>query len=192
MAFVDLVVVSMAAATAAMLIKNRFQSVSFVRSRVDGREYLVLMRNDAEDMRGAADVLAELHARVLRLLDAMPPGDRRTRRLRERYDREAVSEGGEGEGYTSFSVQKRKIVLCLREKVDGRLGRLEDVNTVAYVMLHELAHLATEGYGHTPTFWRNFKFVLRVAQRAGLYERIDYAQRPARYCGITISSTSLK
>jgi hypothetical protein len=193
MPFVDFVVVATVAATAAMVVKNRFQSVTYVRSMTDGYPYLVLRRSTREDEQAAADMLAELHARTMKLMHSMPAGDRRTQRLLERYDRSAVSEGGEGFNHTSFSVNKgQRIVLCLREKTDGKLGRLEEINTVNYVVLHELAHLASESFGHKPEFWRNFKFILRVAHRAGLYKKVDYRQKPAQYCGIVIASTSLK
>ena len=37
-------------------------------------------------------------------------------------------------------------------------NKLIDENTLMFVALHELAHIATESIGHTKEFWANFKF----------------------------------
>jgi predicted metal-dependent hydrolase len=58
-----------------------------------------------------------------------------------------------------------------------------------YVAVHELGHLMTKDVGHTAGFWSNFKRILTHAIEMGLYERIDYAKKPQRYCGITISNS---
>lgn len=70
------------------------------------------------------------------------------------------------------------------------LGALEDDNTLAYVLLHELAHLGTNEVGHTPAFWDNFRHIPDAAEAAGVYRKVDYAARPEGNCGIQITSSA--
>ncbi len=57
--------------------------------------------------------------------------------------------------------------------------------------IHELAHLATVEVGHTEKFWKNFKWLLQIAEKNGIYNYVDYSSSPQPYCGIVISSNIL-
>ena len=70
-------------------------------------------------------------------------------------------------------------------------GKLIDLNTLTFVALHELSHVATESIGHTPEFWKNFKFILEQAKTIGVYKPIDYKKNPATYCGMEITDNPL-
>ena len=41
--------------------------------------------------------------------------------------------------------------------------------------------------GHTPEFWDNFKFLLIHAKEIGVYEPVDYKEKPQQYCGMPIT-----
>ena len=60
-----------------------------------------------------------------------------------------------------------------------------------FVVLHELAHIATESIGHTPEFWANFKWILEESINIGIYAKKDYSKDAVEYCGMTISTTPL-
>jgi hypothetical protein len=81
------------------------------------------------------------------------------------------------------------MVLCLRAKKDD--NELMDINTMTFVALHELAHIATTTVGHTEEFWDNFRWLLDEAINIGVYIKQDFADKPVPYCGITITSTPL-
>ena len=211
MGFAEVVAVCAVLAIVAMYLKNMQQDVQFVRSRVDGREYLVLRMPDADR---AADCMARLHRGVRALIAAMErdlpaegegdegddddePGPRVDkikvfRNIKRRYRRAALSEGGTDTSVTSFSQGKgERIVMCLRARdARGKLGELEDHNTLMYVLLHEVGHLATDEIGHVPAFWANFRYILDVAAREGLYEKVDYSAEHQGYCGIEITSSA--
>ena len=91
--------------------------------------------------------------------------------------------------YTSYSVNKgEKLVFCLRHRDGPNKGILQDLNTLMFVALHEMSHLASKSYHHTPEFNDNFKFLMREAIHCGVYQKIKL---PKKYCGITITSSPL-
>lgn len=161
-----------------------------VSSQVDGRQYTV---RSLPDKAAAADLLATIRARLTTLsthLQKMHPDDDRTRRIASNYRPDSISEGVDSTKYTSYSVNKgERIVFCLRSK-DGS-NTLTDTNTMMFVALHELAHIATSEVGHTQTFWDNFAWILEEAIQIGVYAEQDFESKPVRYCGVSISSSPL-
>jgi hypothetical protein len=182
-----------AAAIGGLYLRSRGAEYRTAVSEVDGHPYLVLKLPDHAE---AADAMARLNSRAEALIARLGerhPDDPRSSRVADRYSRTSLSEGGREEGATSYSVNKgQSIVLCLRSKdAEGRLGRVQDLNTLTYVVIHELAHLSTDEIGHTKEFWDNFRFLLEEAVGIGVYEHVDYSSSPAGYCGITIKSNAL-
>lgn len=86
-------------------------------------------------------------------------------------------------GNTSFTQYKKKMVFCLRDKSN----KLHDINTVMFVVLHELTHLMNDRWGHESYFWGLFHIVLRDAVSAGVYKAVDYEDKPQNYCGMSIT-----
>lgn len=93
-------------------------------------------------------------------------------------------------GDTSYTINKgKKMAICLRDK---ETLQLHDINTMMFVVLHELAHIASESVGHSDNeFWRNFKFILQNAAECGIYHVEDYSIHPMRYCGMTVTYNPL-
>jgi predicted metal-dependent hydrolase len=173
-----------------LYVRQEYNEVTYVKSAIDGRTYLVRNVKDKQD---AADLLATLNRDMLTLIDHMvqiDPTSADVKRLKENYKPDNLSEGSNNSNYTSYSVNKgEQIVMCLRSR-DGS-ERLAKKNTLLYVMIHELAHLMTEDIGHTDTFWKNFKKLLKEAVALKIYRKVDYSKRPERYCGIKITSSVL-
>lgn len=86
-------------------------------------------------------------------------------------------------GNTSFTQQKSKMVFCIRNKNN----EIHDINTIMFVVLHELSHLMHDKWGHGESFWFLFKKVLEDAVEAGIYKPVDYSKYPQNYCGMTIT-----
>ena len=60
--------------------------------------------------------------------------------------------------YTAYSENKgEKLAFCTTVEKGG--SKLIDENTLTFVALHELSHIATKSVGHTKEFWKNFKLV---------------------------------
>tara|TARA_Y100000389_G_scaffold47439_1_gene42542 strand:- start:21433 stop:21894 length:462 start_codon:yes stop_codon:yes gene_type:complete len=77
------------------------------------------------------------------------------------------------EGDSSYTINKKKIYLCLKDKKNGNLY---DKNMLTYVLLHEMAHVLNTGnpdpeedIGHTDAFHRKFDKLLMRAEKLGLY-----------------------
>lgn len=175
------------AAVFLMHVKHAYVEVDYVVSSVDGRRYLVQNKSDKAE---AARLLGRVNRRLQRLVRHMRakfPEDPDVAFLARNFNPDNVSEGSQEDGYTSYSVSKgERLVLCLRTD-----SRLERINTIMYVAIHELGHLMTREYGHPPAYWANFDRLLREAVEIGLYRKQDYGANPQSYCGIEIDSSIL-
>ena len=138
-------------------------------------------------------MLANMRGRLEKLINYMRiqyPNDNRAKRLIRKFNPDRISESIKGSKYTSYSINKgEKIVLCLRSK--DIFQKLTDINTLMFVTLHELAHIMTVSIGHTKEFWSNFKFILKIAVKLGIYDNIDYSRDPQPYCGIEVNDSPL-
>jgi hypothetical protein len=160
-----------------------------VKSTIDNKEYMV---QDKKDSQEAANLIAVIRQRLVLLVENLikthPSDDPRIVMLKENFNPDSLKEGEDDSGYTSYSINKgEQIVLCLRNK-----DKLVDINTMMFVVLHELAHIATESIGHTPEFWDNFKWILEESINVGVYQKKDYDRESVEYCGMTITSTPLE
>jgi hypothetical protein len=173
-------------------LRGQYGEVEYVKSAVDGRTYLCLkLPNRA----AAADLMARVNARLQRLVEHVhakfaddEDHGASARRLHARFNPDAISEGGNEAGFTSYSINKgERIVLCVRN--DDRARSFVPINTIVYVAVHELGHLATQTVGHEPEFWANFRWLLAEAVDIGLYTKVDYAKATTPYCGIQLTSS---
>ena len=67
----------------------------------------------------------------------------------------------------------------------------KDINTLFFVVLHELAHVVSDSFGHTEEFWKNFKTLIKIAVKENLYIYENYNDSPVQYCNDIISYTPL-
>jgi hypothetical protein len=169
------------------VIINNYTEVSIIRASSDGRRYVV---RNLPDRQEAANTLGTVNENLIKLVKYMKeksPDDENVRRLARNFNPDNVSESSDKDAYTSYSINKgEKVVLCIRSK---KTGKIQDINLLMYVSIHELAHIMTSDVGHTQTFWANNKLLLQNAIDVGVYEKEDYASNPREYCGISISST---
>ena len=66
-----------------------------------------------------------------------------------------------------------------------------DINTMMFVVLHEMGHLSSESIGHTDEFWENFKWILEESINIGIYIKQEFNKKPIEYCGMSITSSPL-
>lgn len=69
-------------------------------------------------------------------------------------------------GEKSYTINKEKIFLCLKDKNE----KYYDSNMLVYVLLHELSHVLNDEVGHGAKFQQIFNEVLDKATEAGIYD----------------------
>jgi hypothetical protein len=155
-------------------------------SGVDGKKYCVRERQKLEL---AADRLANVNEKMNKLVVhcfKKYPDRENVQRLKNGYNPKKIMETLPTSEYTAYSQNKgEKMAFCLNKEKDG--NQLIEPNTLCFVALHELSHIATKSIGHKDEFWNNFKFILTEASKIGIYEQVDYKKKPARYCGTDIN-----
>lgn len=131
----------------------------------------------------AAELLGEMNRRVLRLIDYLQTRDPAKHLiLKEEYD---VDDFVENIDETFVIGKGVKIHLCVRHPNH----KFYTINQLMFVVLHELAHMVTPSYYHTPAFWMNFIQLLHFASETGVYQLEDYSKTPFVYCNnITVDS----
>jgi hypothetical protein len=156
-----------------------------VISDVDGKKYCVRERAKLEM---AADRLAHVNQSMAKLVlhcQKTFPDRENIQRLVKGYNPKQIYETLPTSQYTAYSQNKgEKMAFCLNTEKNN--DTLIDNNTLTFVALHELSHIATKSIGHKDEFWSNFKFLLGEASKIGIYEQTDYNKKPARYCGMNI------
>ena len=155
-------------------------------SDIDGNKYCVRERNKLELV---ADLLANVTNNMKDLVEHLKitfPDRENVKRLVSNFNPKKIYETLPTSSYTAYSENKgEKLAFCTTTTKHG--NRLIDENTLTFVAIHELSHLATKSVGHTDEFWNNFKFLLKEAKKENIYNPIDYKKNPQPYCGMTIT-----
>ena len=157
-----------------------------VVSGVDGNKYCVRER---EKVKEAADLLAKTTQKSKQLVEYVSkkyPEQENVKRLVAGFNPKQIMETLPTSTYTAYSENKgEKLAFCLNVK-NKENNNLIDENTLMFVTLHELSHVATKSIGHKSEFWENFKFLLQEAKVAGIHDPVDYKKAPQEYCGMKI------
>ena len=166
--------------------RSDYSNLKCIISDVDGKQYCVRERRK---LKLAADRLANANRSMKNLVDHCKekyPDQENVRRLVDGYNPKKIYETLPTSKYTAYSQNKgEKLAFCLDQEKNS--GGLIDMNTLMFVAIHELSHIATESIGHTDEFWNNFKFLLEEAKEINIYSPIDYSKSPQKYCGMTIT-----
>lgn len=177
-----------------------FETIHIV-SDIDNLSYKVLKKFNSDVYGGnsakqAANMMAKLNKFVKDLMTYMEikymgsryKGSREqllTKRLINKYKGNSIISENLPDDLTmtSYTLNKSSMWFCLRDDKDQRI---HDFDTIAFVCIHELAHMVTEAFDHPEQFWVDFKFLLSAAEDSGLYQPIDYSKDKIRYCGLDV------
>jgi len=179
---------------AGIALKMYFESDAFnlkcIVSDVDGNKYCVRER---AKLQLAADLLANTTQKLRKLVAYLGktfPQRANCKRLVDNFDPQTVKEILPTSEYTAYSENKgEKLAFCTTTTKKG--DKLIDPNTLMYVAIHELAHIATKSIGHTQEFWQNFKFLLQNAVKIKIYNPVNYKKKNKAYCGMKITDNPL-
>lgn len=184
--------------------KLNFNENTYVKSDIDNNNYLIRQSNSKGDdyLKTSANTLAEINKRITKLiyhLDKKYENDENKnyfiKKLKENYNSNVLSEAAIDNRYTTYTIDKQDMHICLRTRDDKE--NIYDINLLMYVILHELAHLCNYNengipiQGHGDEFKTIFKLLVIESLLLNIYTYVDYTSQPEEYCGITISSTIL-
>ena len=137
------------------LYKNYYMKK--VVSKIDNRTYYVRILPDSDK---AADLLANINKKILKLIDSLDKDNDKCLRLIEGYVPENLRETYFNDSHKAYSINKGyELALCLRNEYDNKFI---DINTIIFVAIHELSHIMTDAYGHPPEFWDNMRYLLKM------------------------------
>lgn len=167
-------------------IYNKNKNVTVLQG-FDNRKYRLL---DLPGKERCLEILVQLNKNVLQLLSYVKDEDREgIKDLLDNYRPDSLSENLENRSLQAYSLNKgEEICLCLREP-DNELEIIDDMNTLMFVLIHELSHLMTDDIGHTDKFWNNMAYLLKKASEISLYTPINYSVNQVMYCGVKIDET---
>jgi hypothetical protein len=170
-----------------LYIDSDYFQLKCIVSTVDGDKYCVRERNNLQE---ASDLLARITVKMKKLVDFVDkkyPDKPNIRRLVKKFNPNKIMETLPTSEYTAYSENKgKKLAFCLNKEKDNN-NNLIDENTLMFVAIHEMSHVATETIGHNKEFWDNFKFLLKEAKEVGIYNVVDYSTHNEEYCGMTIT-----
>ncbi len=176
--------------TVGVILKIYFESDAFnlkcIVSDVDGKKYCVRERSK---MTLVVDLLARTTQKLSKLVKYLGekyPDRENCKLLVKNFNPTKISEILPTSQYTAYSENKgEKLAFCTTKTKKG--NKLIDENTLMFVALHELSHIATKSIGHTQEFWNNFKFIIANAKKIGIYTPENYKSAPKMYCGLKIT-----
>ena len=169
-----------------ILERNEF-FLQYRKSKLNNKKYGVQEEFNKSDE--AVELLAKLHNQMSDLVSDLEkhyPSDERVKRLVKGFRRADIEEAPNDEG-SSYTINKGDLVaLCLRHKKDGH--PFHDYNTLLFVIIHEMSHIASISEGHNSEFITNFKWLLKEAKTFGYYEPVNYQNSPITYCGVKVTN----
>jgi sRNA-binding regulator protein Hfq len=179
----------------------RFKNNKKFRSNVDGNYYLIRGGNGKTEtyLQNSVDTLAIINKKVDKLIVYLdntykndPIWKHIIEKLKENYSSDILSEAAKDMRYTTFTVDKQEMHICLRTRDNNE--KVYDIDLLMYVILHELAHMCNytpQGQpiiGHGTEFIEIFQFLVKNAIELKIYKYKDYSKEPQEYCGIMITS----
>ena len=145
-------------------------------------------RSSVSKQANAKKILENVSSKLEKLIEYIAtnyPYHHITRKILKKY-KYNVNEASKHSKFTAYSENKgEKLAFCLYS--DKISKTFIDENTLTFVSLHELGHVGTEGIGHHPQFWKNFRWLLERAIEIKIYTPVNYRLEPKNYCGMVIS-----
>jgi len=170
-----------------IILENNELFIEYRNSKLNNKKYGIQEEFNKSDE--AVELLAKLHNHMSDFVTDLQkkiPSDERVARLVKGFRRAEIEEAPNDDG-SSYTINKGDLVaICLRHKKDGH--PFHDYNTLLFVIIHEMAHIASISEGHNSEFITNFKWLLQQAKDLGYYEPVNYNKSPMTYCGVKVTN----
>lgn len=169
----------------------------YALSDLDNNMYLIRRGKGKSEayLKESANTLAKIHVRIIKLIEHLKTNFKThpvLDILQARYNHNVLSEAAIDDRYTSFTINKKDMHICLRTRDQSEI--IYNINILMYVVLHELAHIANFDKngnpieGHGEEFVNIFRFLVNEAVLIGVYNYTDYEKQPTEYCGMMITT----
>jgi hypothetical protein len=162
----------------------------YIKSSINNKKYGV--HEELPNHEAVPDKLASIEQFITRFISHLRskiPNDPRVKRLTSRLNNINIEESELKEGVSSFTVNKGELIsVCVRSKENH--SQFHNHQLILFVIIHELAHITSETFGHNDEFNKNFKWLLHEAQNVG-YTPVDYSVNPVTYCGVNVTNNPI-
>lgn len=166
-------------------------NIIVIKSTIDNKYYIV---KNIENKQMASNILAIINNNIFLMvryfeknINKMNSNYKIIKRLIKGTKKMIIMENVTDIG-TSYVIRKGdRLVLCLRSRKNTNI--FHDMNTMMYVVIHELSHIACPEYGHTKLYHKIFRYLLKIAIEIGIYKQVDYENNPVEYCDLIINRT---
>jgi hypothetical protein len=170
-----------------IILENNELFIEYRNSKYNKKKYGIQEEFSKSDE--AVEILAKLHDNMNNFITDLQkkiPNDERVVRLAKGFRRAEIEEAPNDDG-SSYTINKGDLVaLCLRHKHNDH--PFHDNNTLLFVIIHEMSHIASISEGHNSEFVTNFKWLLNEAKLLGYYDPVDYRKSPMTYCGVKVTN----
>ena len=153
----------------------------------NGVKYKIKDENNKNLNQQKTDLLAKIDTKARTIVKNMHENNLPSKQIANRtYDRFKNSKIGEtphGDNSAAYTLNKGDIYICCLTN-----GKLNDENDAFFVILHELAHVMSNSYGHGDEFKTNFNFIVKLAVKLKLWTPAKYEEKPVNYCGVNVTT----
>ena len=169
-----------------------YEALEMKKSTINGKTYGI--QEMLPNSHKTADKIAKIELFIDKFINSLhkkyPEGkDERIDRLISRLHNIKLEESPFIHNTSSYTLNKGELIaMCVRHK---ETKDFHDFELLKFVIIHELAHVASISTGHNEEFLINFKWLLKEAHDVGLYNPVDYSKNPITYCGVDVTNNPM-
>lgn len=153
----------------------------------DGNNYKIYKTDNEEINKKKAEMLMQINNIAHKIVDHMNNNNLPTKKVgsktKQRFKDTIIIEILESEG-AAHTIGKTRMTICLITN-----GKFNKMNDCIFVILHELAHVMSDSYGHGEEFKQNFNFIIKLAVKLGLWKDAEYEKNNVNYCGVKVTTS---
>ncbi len=160
----------------------------------DNNIYTIMDSKNSTINSQKANLLADINKKAQNVVEIMHknniPNEKIAKKTRKRFHKKfKIKETPKGEeSGAAYTINKAgqggEMSVCLMTK-----GKLNNLNDTFYVILHELAHVMSDSFGHGEEFKKNFNFIVALAVKNKLWVDPKYEKRNIDYCGVKVTNS---
>ena len=165
---------------------RKYESFTKYETSNNDQEYLVQDFTNSRKVANTFSKIEKMINKFVNILIKKHPNDKRVIRLQNNLKNTKFEESSFNDDTSSFTINKGELMsICVRHQDDRK--KFHNMNTMMFVVLHELAHVMSVSIGHGKEFMDNFRFLLKESKKYKVYNPIDYSINNMTYCGVKVT-----